>query len=342
MKNNLLLFCIILLVFTSCADKYKIYQRLYTFKTPDDIPHYNSLNYWAAHPWKWDPSDSIPAPLKNEILDSLADVFFIHPTTFTDKKDEHIANAQIDDAYINAKTDYSSILFQASVFNVSCRVFAPRYRQAHIQNFFSKDSVKSKAAFAIAYADIKSAFEYYLLHYNHDRPIIIAGHSQGALMAEKLLHDYFENKPLEKQLVAAYIIGWPVPKTYFKNLPMCSDSSQTGCICSWRTLRKNYVPSYLKNENGNAWVTNPLSWTMNEDFVSRKMNKGSVLTKFNKVYKRTADAQIQNGLLYTRRPKFPWSFLFFTKNYHVGDINLYYINMRENVKTRIVSFIDHE
>ena len=342
MKNNLLLFCIILLVFTSCADKYKIYQRLYTFKTPDDIPHYNSLNYWAAHPWKWDPSDSIPAPLKNEILDSLADVFFIHPTTFTDKKDKHIANAQIDDAYINAKTDYSSILFQASVFNVSCRVFAPRYRQAHIQNFFSKDSVKSKAAFAIAYADIKSAFEYYLLHYNHDRPIIIAGHSQGALMAEKLLHDYFENKPLEKQLVAAYIIGWPVPKTYFKNLPMCSDSSQTGCICSWRTLRKNYVPSYLKNENGNAWVTNPLSWTMNEDFVSRKMNKGSVLTKFNKVYKRTADAQIQNGLLYTRRPKFPWSFLFFTKNYHVGDINLYYINMRENVKTRIVSFIDHE
>jgi len=341
-KNNLLLFCIILLVFTSCADKYKIYQRLYTFKTPDDIPHYNSLNYWAAHPWKWDPSDSIPAPLKNEILDSLADVFFIHPTTFTDKKDEHIANAQIDDAYINAKTDYSSILFQASVFNVSCRVFAPRYRQAHIQNFFSKDSVKSKAAFAIAYADIKSAFEYYLLHYNHDRPIIIAGHSQGALMAEKLLHDYFENKPLEKQLVAAYIIGWPVPKTYFKDLPMCSDSSQTGCICSWRTLRKNYVPSYLKNENGNAWVTNPLSWTMNEDFVSRKMNKGSVLTKFNKVYKRAADAQIQNGLLYTRRPKFPWSFLFFTKNYHVGDINLYYINMRENVKTRIVSFIDHE
>ena len=300
------------------------------------------MNYWAAHPWKWDPSDSIPAPLKNEILDSLADVFFIHPTTFTDKKDEHIANAQIDDAYINAKTDYSSILFQASVFNVSCRVFAPRYRQAHIQNFFSKDSVKSKAAFAIAYADIKSAFEYYLLHYNHDRPIIIAGHSQGALMAEKLLHDYFENKPLEKQLVAAYIIGWPVPKTYFKNLPMCSDSSQTGCICSWRTLRKNYVPSYLKNENGNAWVTNPLSWTMNEDFVSRKMNKGSVLTKFNKVYKRAADAQIQNGLLYTRRPKFPWSFLFFTKNYHVGDINLYYINMRENVKTRIVSFIDHE
>lgn len=300
------------------------------------------MNYWAAHPWKWDPSDSIPAPLKNEILDSLADVFFIHPTTFTDKKDEHIANAQIDDAYINAKTDYSSILFQASVFNVSCRVFAPRYRQAHIQNFFSKDSVKSKAAFAIAYADIKSAFEYYLLHYNHGRPIIIAGHSQGALMAEKLLHDYFENKPLEKQLVAAYIIGWPVPKTYFKNLPMCSDSSQTGCICSWRTLRKNYVPSYLKNENGNAWVTNPLSWTMNEDFVSRKMNKGSVLTKFNKVYKRAADAQIQNGLLYTRRPKFPWSFLFFTKNYHVGDINLYYINMRENVKTRIASFMDHE
>lgn len=326
------------MVFASCADKYRIYQRLYTFKNPGDSPYYDNLNYWAAHPWKWDPSDSIPAPLIDEMRDSIADVFFIHPTTFTDKKDKHIANAQIDDSYINAKTDYSSILYQASVFNASCRVFAPRYRQAHIYNFFSKDSLKSRTAFDIAYTDIKNAFEYYLLHYNHGRPIIIAGHSQGALMAEKLLVDYFENKPLQKQLVVAYIIGWPVPKKYFKGLPMCNDSTQTGCICSWRTLRRNYVPSYLKKENGNAWVTNPLNWTMNEDFVSRKMNKGGVLTKFNKVYKRTADAQIQNGLLYTRKPKFPWSFLFFTKNYHVGDINLYYINMRENVQTRIKAF----
>jgi hypothetical protein len=31
--------------------------------------------------------------------------------------------------------------------------------------------------------------------------------------------------------------------------------------------------------------------------------------------------------------------LFFTKkNFHIGDINLYYMNIRENVRTRIDSF----
>jgi hypothetical protein len=79
---------------------------------------------WAAHPWKWDPSDSIPKPLRNETRDSMVDVFFLHPTTFTSLKSKEIGNAAIDDDYINAKTDYSTILFQASVFNQQCRVFA--------------------------------------------------------------------------------------------------------------------------------------------------------------------------------------------------------------------------
>ena len=130
-------------------------------------------------------------------------------TTFTRESDTLPSNARIDDAYINAKTDYSTILYQASVFNLHCRVFAPRYRQAHIQNFYSSDTSKSKAAFEQAYNDIKTAFEYYLAHYNQGRPIIIAGHSQGAFLSERLLKEFFENKPLQKQLVAAYIIGWP-------------------------------------------------------------------------------------------------------------------------------------
>ena len=50
-------------------------------------PNYADINYWAAHPWKKDLSDSLPKPLVNDIiLDSLkVDVFFIHPTTYTNK-----------------------------------------------------------------------------------------------------------------------------------------------------------------------------------------------------------------------------------------------------------------
>ncbi|MGH2552237.1 MAG: DUF3089 domain-containing protein, partial [Chitinophagaceae bacterium] len=256
----------------------------------------------------------------------------------------------IDDDYLNAKTDYTSILFQASVFNRQCRVFAPRYRQAHIVNFFSKDKESASKAFDRAYNDLKTAFEYYLKTWNHERPIIIASHSQGSLLAERLLKEFFENKPLLSKLVVVYVLGWPVLNDYFSNLKMCEDSLETGCLCSWRTFRKGYIPSYMRaNKNivagGNAFfnnhsfVTNPLNWKTTSEYASKKMNKGSVLTKFNNIYFHTTDAQIGNGLLYVKKPKFPWSFLYFRKNYHIADINLFYLNIRENLQQRIVSYL---
>jgi hypothetical protein len=321
----------------SC-NKYKAFQSQYQFKSKTGLPDYADLRYWAAHPWKWDPSDSIPKPLRHETKDSTVDVFFLHPTTYTFKRKFKKRNADIDDSYVNAKTDYSSILYQASVFNQQARVFSPRYRQAHIGNFFSADTIKALQAFEIAYADIKTAFEYYLAHFNNGHPIIIASHSQGSKMAERLLKDYFEGKTLQNKLVVAYIAGWPVPKGYFSSLKMCENNLQTGCICSWRTFRNGYVPSYLKKENGNSYVTNPLTWTTTEGYATKDLNKGSVLTRFNKVYKATTDAHVSNGLLYVKKPKFPWSFLYFTKNYHIGDINLFYINIRENIGERIGAF----
>jgi Protein of unknown function (DUF3089) len=322
----------------SCADKYKAYKSQYSFKSPNGKPDYSQLDYWAAHPWKKDPSDSVPRPLQNDWRDSSVDVFFLHPTTYTSKKNMKEQNADINDEYINAKTDYSSILYQASAFNQQGRVFAPRYRQAHINTFFMTDKQKADSAFSIAYQDLKAAFEYYLQHWNNGRPIIIASHSQGSMLAERLMKEFFDEKPLQNKLVVAYIIGWAVPKNYFTALKVCSDSSQTGCICSWRTFRKDYIPSWMNEENRNSYVTNPLSWTTSGDFVSRKKNNGSVLKNFNKLYTHTTDAQISNGILYTRKPKFPFSFLYFTKNYHVGDINLYYLNLRQNVSHRISMF----
>ena len=329
---------LIILSIFSCSNKYQAFKSRYQFKSSDGNPDYSNLDYWAAHPWKWDPSDSIPKPLKNETRDSTADVFFLYPTTYTLRTKLKKQNADIDDDYINAKTDYSTILYQASVFNGQCRIFSPRYRQAHISNFFEKDKEKAAKTFDLAYSDLKVAFEYYLQHWNNGRPIIIAGHSQGAMMAERLLLDYFQNKPLQNKLVAAYIIGWPVPKEYFSSLKMCTDSLQTGCICSWRTFRHGYIPFYLKNENVNSYVTNPITWTTTEEHAPKELNRGSVLAKFNKVYKHTTDAQISNGLLYVKKPKFPWSFFYFKKNYHIADINLFYVNLRENIRQRIRMF----
>ena len=312
------------------------YKKFYNFKSANGRPEYSNLNYWAAHPWKHDPSDSVPLPLINSVYkDSVVDVLYLHPTTYTGTKKG--VNAAIDDALLNAKTDYYPVLYQASVFNEQCRVFAPRYRQAHISTFFKRDKYADHAL-DTAYEDLKNAFEYYLKNWNNGRPIIIAGHSQGALLAEKILKEYFEEKPLKNKLVVAYTLGWPVPKDMFASMEMCKDSLQTGCLCGWRTFRNGYVPSYLKKENGNSYVTNPLTWTVTNEAAGKALNKGSVLTKFNKVYKHTTGARTENGFLYISKPKFPWGFLYFTKNYHIGDINLFYVNLQEDIKRRIGLF----
>jgi hypothetical protein len=332
-----LLYLIIMFFFISCTPAYEKYISAYVSDNKNNLPDYSKPEYWAAHPYKNDPADSVPAPLeRNTIKDSVVDVFFLHPTTFGSKTDTNW-NADINDAAINARTDYTTILYQASVFN-ECRVFAPRYRQANISAYFTKDTVESSKAFDLAYNDLKTAFQYYLDHYNNGRPIIIASHSQGSTHAIRLLKEFFDEGPLKSKLVVAYITGMAIPKNYFTTLAPCKDSTQTGCFVGWRTYKKGYEPEYIKKENGNAYVTNPLTWTTTDEYAPRSMNRGAVLTKFNKVSANVADAQIHDDVLWIHRPHFAGSIFYRKKNYHIGDINLFYVNIRDNVRTRINAF----
>jgi hypothetical protein len=247
-------------------------------------------------------------------------------------------NARIDDKILNAKTDYTTILYQASVFNQHCRVFAPRYRQAHISSFFMQDTTLANEAFEIAYNDLKTAFEYYLQHWNNGRPIIIAAHSQGSKHAERLLKEFFDTKRLKEKLIAAYIIGWPVPNNYFSSLKMCNDSLETGCLCSWRTFKKGFIPYYVKGEKGTVLVTNPLTWKTTKEYASEKLHTGSILKDFNKIYVHTTDAQNQSCCTLGFKTRLSGSVFYVTRNYHIGDINLFYINLRQNIEQRIRSF----
>lgn len=336
--GKIFLFLVLVFLNFSCSKKNFSSAPEYQFTSADKKPDYSNLNYWAAHPWKKDPSDSVPKPLRKSFYkDSSVDVFFIHPTTLTADEDGRW-NADIDDAVINSKTDYSTILYQASVFNEQCRVFAPRYRQAHLKAFFIPDSV-SKQYFDLAYEDVKNAFEYYLLHFNNGRPIIIASHSQGTKHAARLLKEYFEGKSLKNKLVCAYIIGLPVPENYFTSIAACKDAASTGCIVSWRTYKRGYTePVFVAKESFKAIVVNPLSWTSDTSFIPSLKNDGGVLLKFNKIVPHAVNASIHQNVLWTCKPNMFGKIFLTKKNFHVGDINLFYMNIRENVKTRIGAF----
>ena len=335
----LIIICIVGLF--SCSSSKKTTTLTNANLIYSEVPNYASLNNWAAHPWKYDPSDSVPKPLQNlQKADSLADVFFVHPTTLTDEKYTEW-NAWINDTIINIKTDNSSILYQASAFKNNTRVFAPRYRQAHLRSYFTNDIDSGKKALAFAYEDVKKSFNYYLEHYNQGRPIIIASHSQGTEHAAKLLLEFFDNKQLSKKLVCAYLIGMPVPKTFFKQLKACTDSLQTGCIVSWRTYHRGYVDTqFVAKEKFQSIVTNPLSWKIEDSLiVSNQYNIGGLLKNYNKLIPKLVDAEIHRNILWTRKPKFFGNIFLTAKNYHIGDINLFYLNIKNNVGLRIQQYL---
>jgi hypothetical protein len=138
--------------------------------------------------------------------------------------------------------------------------------------------------------------------------------------------------------VAAYIIGWPIPRDMFAYLGPCQTPNQTGCFAGWRTFKKGYIPEYITKEPTVSFVTNPLSWTTDETYVPRQQNKGSVLRNFNEIVPGTTDAQVHKGVLWVNKPTFRGSLFFTTSNYHIADINLFYANLRENVAQRIKAY----
>jgi hypothetical protein len=324
-----------LVLINSCAPRYQ--NNTGNYHTPEKPqPNYSDINSWAAHPYKYDPSDSIPSPLKSAYqYDSSVDVFFLHPTTYTQKKAEAL-NADLDDRSLNARTDFSTILYQASAFN-EYRVFAPRYRQAHLRSYFLA-GIDAANAFDTAYEDIKAAFIYYLANYNNNRPFIIASHSQGTTHAMRLLKEEIQNKPVSNRLVAAYLVGMYIPRNYFDSLRTCRDSLDVGCICAWRSFQTNYLPAFVKKEKETSIVVNPLTWSVENLYAPKTMNKGSVLRNFNRNYPGIADAKIHEGVLWIDKPQFPGSFLIRMKNYHIADINFFYVNIRENVRQRVSAY----
>lgn len=301
-------------------------------------PDYSKLEFWAASPFKNDNSDKVPVFLKDEIRDTRADVFFIHPTSYFGEEKTSPWNADLRDTAVNNNTDNLSILYQATVFNGSCRIFAPRYRQGNMEAFYVFNTPEAKAAFDLAYNDVKQAFQYYLKHDNKGRPIIIASHSQGSLHAIRLLQEFFDGKPLQKQLVCAYVVGYQIKKDAFKILPVGTSADQTGCVVGWRTFAKGVIPDRIKAENGNSVCVNPLTWTTSTDWASAEFHEG-IIFGFDTLVPHTVSAGIEPStkILWVDTPV-ELEGKKNIKDYHRFDYNVFWMNIRKNVRLRIDAY----
>lgn len=310
--------------------------------TPPPPPDYSSQSAWASLPEVIDSADVVPdRMLEDGQAHALADVFYIHPTTYIGARGEDQWNAPIDDVELNIDTDKGAIRNQATVFNGCYRVFAPRYRQAHYRAFFTRKKADAQKAFELAYQDVRAAFIHYLNEHNDGRPILIAGHSQGSAHGIRLLQEFFDGKPLQKLLVAAYLPGMKLRESYYDNLSVCKDALDHGCLCGWRTMKEGHIP---KNHEDlfaeDLIITNPLTWVTNGTPASRSQNQGAVLLKFyDGIHPEVVSATISDGYVWTEKPEFRGSLWLTTKNYHRGDFNLYYLDVRINACQRLERYI---
>jgi Protein of unknown function (DUF3089) len=321
---------------------------------PAAVSAYADKSMWIARP----DIPGNPALWKPDILetDNMPNhaTFFIHPTSYLARAHW---NAPLDDKEANDR----AALFvrgQASVFNKSLGVWAPRYRQAAFGAFLT-DAPEATRALDAAYGDIAAAFDHFIASVDPKKPIILAGHSQGSLHLLRLLKEKIAGKPIAKRIVAAYVIGWPIAVKAdlpALGLPACDTPEQTGCILAWQSFGEpadysailekfEATPSLTgaPRKGDTLLCTNPVSGTLGGK-TPASANLGTLKNKADfsdgTLVPGAAGARCdaKGFLLIGENPPNLGPYVLPGNNYHVYDYSLFWTNVRADVERRAGAF----
>ncbi|PCD03106.1 hypothetical protein COC42_01390 [Sphingomonas spermidinifaciens] len=319
---------------------------------PPPADAYARREMWIAHPTRpgnpalWTPPGVQPA------RDPQAAVFFIHPTSFLDRA---AWNAPLDNRDAN---DRAALFLrgQASAFNGVGAIWAPRYRQATFGAFLTNADAATQAL-DLAYGDVLAAFDRFLMEAG-DRPIILAGHSQGALHLSRLLKDRVAGQPLARRIVAAYVVGWPISRTADlpeMGLPECQRAEQAGCILSWQSFAEPADPSLILDtfdattgfngirRAGTPMVcTNPITGNAG-DAAPAEANLGTLVPSADLTSATLERGMVParcegRGLLMIGAGPNLGNYVLPGNNYHVFDYSLFWGNARADAGRRLKAF----
>lgn len=316
---------------------------------------YSRPGIGVSDPARWQPAyanDRGLLPTPAEPRQSFA-VFFVHPTSYLNRSSW---NAPLDDGGDPEAERIARIYLRgmASPFNAASEIWAPRYRQATMGAFLT-DSPQAGQAINAAYADVLEAYRYFLSSLAPDTPIVLAGHSQGALHLKRLLAEEVRGSPAAERLVAAYIIGWPVSVQHDLpelGIPACASANQAGCVISWlsfaepedpASLLKAYATSKALNgaQPGNSPIlcSNPLTGTFGGE-APASANLGTLVPEDSMekgaLVPNLVPARCDNrGLLLIGPPPEMGSYVLPGNNYHVYDLPLFWANTKADVTTRV-------
>lgn len=277
-------------------------------------------------------------------------VFFVHPTSFLDGGRW---NAPLDDAESQERARLM-VRGMASAFNQASEIWVPRYRQATFGAFLS-DSVAATSAIDAAYRDVEQAFDFFIQSVPDDRPIVLAGHSQGALHIMRLLGDRVADSDLEARIAMAYPIGWPISLEHdlpALGMPACATAGQADCVVSWASFAEPAEPGQFMRRyastpgldgepRGDSTIlcTNPLTGIMGGTAPIER-NLGTLVPSDNldggELVAGAVPARCSNdGILLIGDAPEMGRYVLPGNNYHVYDIPLFWRNLQEDVARRL-------
>lgn len=321
---------------------------------------YADTAMWIARPGMGtnDPAQWLPQGFKREQASAGAAVFFIHPTSYLARGHW---NGPLGDADASRRAGFY-VRGMASAFNGAGDVWAPRYRQAAFGAFLT-DAPQAQQALDLAYADVRQAFAAFLAAVPADQPIVLAGHSQGALHLIRLLHGDLRGTPAARRIAAAYVVGWPVSVQHDlpqMGLPACAAPHQAGCVMSWSSFAepadtemvvgayrarpaldgqaKGPQPVLCTNPlTGRTGGSAPASANLGTLVPSEDLTGGTITTAAV-----PARCDAATGLLMIGDPPKVGPFVLPGNNYHIYDIPLFWANVRADVARRAAAWRDEQ
>jgi pimeloyl-ACP methyl ester carboxylesterase len=173
------------------------------------------------------------------------DCFYVYPTVSTDP----VRNSDMT----TDPAERNVIHQQFARFGSKCRTFAPMYRQITLRGLQAALATNadplSLFSKGVQYDDVRDAWQHYLKNDNQGRGVVLIGHSQGAYILQALVANEIDGKPVQKQLVGAYILGatFLTPRgkdvgAQLKQVPLCRKAGQIGCVVNYSAFRSTVPP----------------------------------------------------------------------------------------------------
>ncbi len=198
-------------------------------------------------------------------IEKLPDVFYLLPTCVMDWTDNegHLCHNADSFNPMHLSAWQLSAQLADTIFATRANLFLPYYRQVTFGGLQVSNSAK---AYNMAVQDVLDAFDYYLKRYNHGRPFILAGYSQGGHMVKEILKHIDDDT--YGRLIAAYVIGYGVTADdtitleghHTSHIKLANDSVMRGVTINFNSVTSVDAISPLLCD-ANIGCINPVSWT---------------------------------------------------------------------------------